>query len=198
MQNNDNKKTMRVYHFTTCDIAKLILKGKRLKLSDIRNLNDPFDFYVFKHRNESDQEAWNNTVNQLAPTFGTISFSANNSNPVQWAHYAESHKGICLGFDIIDSVLNRVRYFSNRIKLPLRTKEKDMRRAFLTKYKHWQYEEEYRALVLKKEQDINGNFYVNFDKDCQLKEVIFGYKSDLAKEEITLYCQGDENEIVIR
>ena len=145
MQHNDNKKTMRVYHFTTCEIAKLILQGKRLKLSDIRNLNDPFDFHVFKHRNEVDLGAWNNTINQLAPKFGTISFSANNTNPVQWSHYAESHKGICLGFDVITSALKKVRYFSNRIKFPLRPKEKDIMKAFITKYKHWQYEEEYRA-----------------------------------------------------
>lgn len=41
---------------------------------------------------------------------GILCFSKNWNNPVQWAHYADKHKGFCLGFDVPDEHPTKVTY----------------------------------------------------------------------------------------
>lgn len=35
-----------------------------------------------------------------------------------WAHYAESHCGICLWFDVEDRLAHEVEYVANRLPMP--------------------------------------------------------------------------------
>ena len=46
---------------------------------------------------------------------GLLCFSKNWDNPVQWAHYADKHRGLCLGFDVVDSFLAEVKYKEERL-----------------------------------------------------------------------------------
>jgi hypothetical protein len=92
---------MRVYHFTSCKAALSILDSRRLRLSRIANLNDPFEFLAADLSDKANRWALKKTKNDLSKTKGVICFSENWTNPVQWAHYARSHRGVCLGFDVV-------------------------------------------------------------------------------------------------
>jgi hypothetical protein len=46
-----------------------------------------------------------------------LCFSRDWHNPVQWSHYADKHRGICLGFDVPDSLLVPVQYTKEPPKL---------------------------------------------------------------------------------
>ena len=68
-----------------------------------------------------------------------------------WSHYADRHRGICLGFSfgtpIIDQAI-RVRYVKSLIKIQIGMDIKDIgRAAYLTKSSAWKYEREWRALI---------------------------------------------------
>lgn len=107
---------MRVYHFTTAEFGLKILQEKRLKISHILKLNDPFEFsslieshdFEFRNAVETGKQG-------IAEIAGIICFSANWKNPVQWAHYADKHTGLCLGFDIPDEHLEKILYVKERV-----------------------------------------------------------------------------------
>ena len=58
-------------------------------------------------------------------------------NPLLWSHYADKHRGICLGFDMDDRILWQVKYVKERspLKLPLSKETADQ--LLWTKYWDW-------------------------------------------------------------
>ena len=93
---------MRAYKFLDETFGLKTLTEKRLKISTLEDLNDPFELIPFDLRNREVRVAVKNTREQLARTRGMLCFSATWSDPVLWAHYANKHKGICIGFEIPD------------------------------------------------------------------------------------------------
>ncbi|MGT2429382.1 DUF2971 domain-containing protein [Cupriavidus basilensis] len=67
-----------------------------------------------------------------------------------WAHYADSHKGICLEFDATSVFMahaQEVKYSGERAAINF-TDSKDamLEKALLTKSDHWSYESEWRLI----------------------------------------------------
>jgi hypothetical protein len=107
-------------------------------------------------------------------------FSRNYENTTMWSHYADDHKGVCLIFDLLHDNpfidYKSVRFTQGCVKYEncgsfnyLQSKEDGMNRLFLTKSKDWEYEAEYRFIIL----DEYGFF--KFHPDF-LKGVIFGLR----------------------
>lgn len=112
-------------------------------------------------------------------THGLICFSDNYQNPVQWSHYADSHKGIALGFEIIPDILTKVDYVSKLEKLddkPIPMSNEELCSILIkTKFQDWKYEKESRLIVkLKENIEEGGLFFKKFGVDIKLKEVILG------------------------
>ncbi len=116
-----------------------------------------------------------------------------------WAHYADNHKGICLGFDLPigsedgDPYAYKIKYKKKLIPMDSRVftdeayRQKMREIASKTKSKHWKYEKEWRywfSLIgngpEQKRADPNLLFYNSFDEKLVLKEVIFGARSRLS------------------
>ena len=101
-----------------------------------------------------------------------------------WAHYAEKHSGVCLGFDIPDDLLVKVAYTNARIEVPfgpdLPSKglsEELLVKLLSTKAMDWSYEREFRVLSQLTEKDpITGLFFVDFGAQLALREVILGHR----------------------
>ena len=106
---------MRVYHFTKRDNGLSILRDKRLKISRIKELNDPFEFIGV----DLSIQIFSDTLTQLKEDInndhGILCFSKNFKSPLLWAHYADIHKGLCLGFDLPDNILSKVKYIPERM-----------------------------------------------------------------------------------
>ncbi len=179
---------MRVYHFTCSRYGLEALRKRRLKVSRIQSLNDPFEFLAVSLTESNLRQALLNVKRDLAQTKGLICFSETWRSPLMWAHYAADHTGVCLGFDIPDDRVHAVKYVARRDDPP---PPKDMltqefaQGLFLKKFSHWKYEQEYRAVVALSDcQKDDGLYFVPFSDELALRQVIVGSESKFQREDI--------------
>jgi hypothetical protein len=185
---------MRVYHFINRKFGLQALRRKRLKVALIDQLNDPFELLGFATRDPEERKAFGQVKNGLAAYSGLLCFSANWSNPVQWSHYAEQQKGLCLGFDVPDSEVVPVKYRSRRLKpdpqaIREMISEGPAAHAMMldlvtTKFSHWRYENEHRMFVQLEEKDARGLYFFDFSDKLVLREVIVGQSANISRAEL--------------
>jgi hypothetical protein len=107
---------MRVYHFMKGVYGLDAIRHRRLKIARIVELNDPFEFLQVASVNPRTRARYQYVKRALSEYMGLLCFSENWSSPVQWGHYADSHRGICLGFDVGKSAeMKEIRYVKSRI-----------------------------------------------------------------------------------
>jgi len=174
---------------------KEIFSKNEIFFSSPKNFNDPFDckpnFYIDKAletqiglvttladmtqvKEEIKKDVFaavQNGINSIA----VLSLSKTWEDIVMWSHYANEHKGICLGFNFeissnpIFKTLEDVQYPENK-ELPIFNLdefyddsnddyEEFAKDVLLTKYVDWQYEKEVRAVAQKEDT-------YNFEKEC--------------------------------
>ena len=176
----------RVYKFTKADHAIGSLQSRRLKLSTIDDLNDPFDQYSVDVTDPAIETATQNYIIHFRSTKGMLCFSRNWDNLLLWSHYGDSHKGICLGFDIPEGTVGAnydtdVLYQPNVIQIH-NSEELTydlVNRLLRTKHESWSYEQEVRMFVeLKNPPDSKGLRWSDFGPLLELREVIIGAQAD--------------------
>ena len=164
-----------VYH-------RKILFQQELYIPSASEFNDPFDCRpIFS----SDLKKNKEILKKQHELFGVYSVTAVNDNILMWAHYANNHKGFCVGFDSFKlfEYLNgggNVRYEE---EYPRIMKDDDNGckkiKMFYTKAWYWDYEIEYRLLTsnfVKKSKTISKEV---------ITEIILGYKmSESDKKDI--------------
>jgi hypothetical protein len=99
---------MRVYYMTSTKWAKVILKERRLKLARFGELNDPFELSLIDNRPHATRRVVRLVTDHLHNAIGVICFGAGWASPVMWAHYANKHVGVALGFDVADEMLTKI------------------------------------------------------------------------------------------
>ena len=175
-----------------CDINMQIRNSSQDKIQNY------FDRYLIKHfgakeltgvnteniSRENFERLLNRVAKKVTKRKGIACFLSNCENLLMWAHYANSHKGISLKFDILEdteffSPAKKVIYTKDYPEYDYLTDKNDfVNQMFFTKSKEWEYEGEVRILKNK-----NGNY--QFSQNS-LKEVIFGCKiSDGDKKTLT-------------
>jgi hypothetical protein len=168
------------------------LRLKRLKIARVDDMNDPFEMHSVHLPTAEHRRVWRIFVRDAAQHSGALCFSAAWRNPVLWSHYADRHRGICLGFDIPDKYLMRVRYRRTRLRLQVQLDqpsggltENDMLEILLTKFIGWKYENEVRtAPRLQRKDQATGLYFKDFDHETKLTEVIVGFRSDLSLPQV--------------
>lgn len=175
-----------------------------IKLSTPYYLNDPFEsttpyeLYDYIH-DDPDSLEWNclKTINSL----GVVSFSETSRSLLMWAHYADEHNGMCIGFspEVLSSLPRensettpyayypvKVNYDTTRVdlyKLSSRlTYEEIARKVLTTKSDDWIYEKEHRCIV-----PINWSDSIVLSKD---------FEKDESKESFLERCKYAGAEIV--
>lgn len=99
-----------------------------------------------------------------------------------WSHYAGGHKGICLGFDVKADEVEEVKYADELLTVrldgeqePLSIPDDLQDLLFVTKFRHWEYENEVRRFVPLSEAKQEGELYFwPFEDGMRLREVILG------------------------
>lgn len=176
--------TLRVYHFLNAKYGQQNIRKRHLKISLLHDLNDPFELMSVELSDVELRRRLTALKQNLAADRGLLCFSRNWTNPVQWGHYADRHRGLCLGFEIPKPCLMRVEYTGKRlVKEAEQTMDREtMRKLLCTKYSHWSYEGEERAFVdLKgKGPDRNGRYFEDFSADLKLVRVIVGARSEIS------------------
>ena len=109
----------RVYKFLPEEWARDNIEKQRIKISRFCDLNDPFELSPFDLSNGDQRDALIHARKEFSGGGrGLLCFSFKWSNPLLWAHYADKHKGICLGFDLPDKDIRHVAYVSTRLPFP--------------------------------------------------------------------------------
>ncbi len=183
---------MRAYHFVETQWGLEDLRHRRLKIATLKQLNDPFEFYGANLSDPKLRRAFRSMKEQMALNRGMLCFSRNWKNPVQWSHYAEKHRGLCLGFDIPDEHLGIVNYSAKRFAIdaqkllnPCDLDPKTATALLFTKYAHWRYENEVRVFAELNDVDPNsGLYFAEFSDKLKLTEVIVGPQSELAERDL--------------
>jgi len=210
-----------------------------LKLSMIGEFNDPFELTpasMIESMTEEEFAAYDEIASQHPSSYetiddqldvscgvrvsiGVICFTQANDNQLMWAHYADSHEGLCLEFDSSSTFFNGqhgcssyqnvgtlmpVKYSQERPTYLMLRELADETESWFTKSEAWDYEEEMRLLLPndnemfsdvvrchQKEGD-NGerlSFYQTSPKD--IKSVILGCRmKDNIKKQIFEKCQS--------
>ena len=93
-----------VYRFLPASAAVKTILNKTLRFSDLTKVNDPSETFpgVIDIPEATTEREKHDTINaarrKLSQQFAFISFSRKVIDPVLWAHYADNHQGIALGF----------------------------------------------------------------------------------------------------
>ncbi|MQA37841.1 DUF2971 domain-containing protein [Rugamonas aquatica] len=174
---------MRVYYMTSYETAtQYILPEHRMRLSRFDKLNDPFELHSVRVEGKRGRAELKDIIKDWHNQIGIICTGRHWKSPVMWAHYANSHSGVCLGFDVPDKVAHQVVYAPERPilklnpKLPLNGITEDILKTMLmTKYAQWSYEEEWRLSYKLTDPDpVNGCYYIPFGEHLTLREIIIG------------------------
>jgi hypothetical protein len=141
------------------------------RVSRIEDLNDPFELLGLELADGALRKRFLNLKHQMSKDRGLLCFSRAWTNPVQWSHYVDLHRGVCLGFEVSPGLPIPVEYSARRLAPEAKqlltgpiTKE-TMRRVLSTKYSHWKYEP--RGTNLRK----SGGFEQGF-KGPLLRELL--------------------------
>jgi hypothetical protein len=176
----------RVYKFTSAKNGISNLENKRLKVSKIEDLNDPFDLCPLDTTYPAVSKAADALILGLWKTNAILCFSRNWDNLLLWSHYGDSHKGICLAFDISEGEQGSnydtdVLYQPNllQIRRPEDVNFDLANRLLRTKHESWSYEQEVRMFVsLNDPPNAKGLNWIEYGPDLVLKEVIIGAQCD--------------------
>jgi|TARA_B110000908_G_C10196893_1_gene423386 hypothetical protein len=191
---------MRVYYFTSAEYGLQNLERRRLKISDFSNVNDPFELLGIEMRDKQVRKAVHFERAKISKKNGLLCFSEDKYNPVQWAHYADDHKGMCLGFDVPAKKLRKVEYVPERLPRETFNEAGHNEKLLTTKFDHWHYEREHRLIIeLKKYSlDSKGLRFEEFSNDMVLKEVYIGCKADLSFDDITTAYQHRDKSVIVK
>ena len=177
---------MRVYHLLPRKWALCDLKHCRLKVATLDDLNDPFELRGVRLGDPSDRRCFSRWRKSKVAKIGLLCFSKSWRNPVLWSHYANEHKGICLGFDVPESCLKEVTYVPERLRFEqLVPNESQLQQLLRTKFKDWGYEAEYRRIVdLDKTCEADNFHFWPFGRDLELREVVLGARCKVQKSHL--------------
>jgi hypothetical protein len=140
------------------DVPKSRLKPfiERHAAPSLRGMNRNARQLTLKHlmKKESLEKA-RADIQSKVDQIGILSMTEMCDDLLMWAHYANSHHGLCLGFRISDTDpffgrALKVEYSADRSEFdPVDDELRFSRKVILTKSEHWCYEKEWRAIDLK-------------------------------------------------
>lgn len=114
-------------------------------------------------------------MERLFASIGVSCFSETKDNLLMWSHYADEHKGVCIGFD------TKIHFFEGAWKVayqdeyPVITRPSDnpntlLKKAILTKSSCWAYEQEWRVTrrTMSSEEQVRAQVQYGHIKNIQL------------------------------
>lgn len=196
---------MIVHHLMSAHWALEAIRERRLKISRLEDMNDPFELLGVDLSVREERQAWNRTRKTLAKTKGVLCFSRNWENPVLWSHYGDRHRGICLSFAVSDDKLSPVRYEAKRLQSQFLARraagtldEVFMNLILTTKFEDWRYEDEVRAFCqLDEIEEQSGHYFADFGGNLRLTQVILGARCSVKTAELRPLFRTHPNRVLI-
>jgi hypothetical protein len=181
---------MRVYHFLPAKHALDDLEKRRIKLSELDQLNDPFELWCVSQEDPLLRESMRAFKDDMSKHYAILCNSKRWHNPLLWSHYADKHRGICLGLEIDECRGRSVRYVKDRPRLSGPPTVAFMQELLFTKYQDWQYEEEWRDWFRVDTRDSSGYYFYTFDEHVKPYDVITGPLCNVSADTIREALKG--------
>jgi hypothetical protein len=181
------------------------IRRRRLKLSKIDDMNDPYEWECVCSDHEPSQLALDRNKKQTVEEYGVLCFSLSWNDILMWSHYGERHKGMCLGFDVPDELPKRVTYCKEPLVVGNLTSASTVEQLNMVvdvngyaKYDGWTYEKEVRIHGPRVKMDEEtGKYFVKFGEQLRLKEVIAGARFPMSKRPIEEALRGYSEDVKI-
>lgn len=196
---------MRGYYFTPGEFAISNIALRRIKVSRFQDLNDPFELPAVDIGERDARAPIRAARDRLNQEKGLICFSRAWHNPLLWGHYADKHRGVCLGFDVADESVENVIYARRPMKITVSSKTgqpkltaKGINRLQRTKFMDWTYEDEVRYFVDFQDVVAEGPLHFKgFSSDIVLREVILGPKCTFPIDGVRSLVQAFKPDVVV-
>jgi hypothetical protein len=200
--------TILLYRCLDAAAALKTIESRLLRISRLRDLNDPFESRMgitgIIPEGESKVNAWLDSIrDQQHSMFGLLCFSNTPRESVLWSHYADKHRGVALEvkFDFHPDQVIEIHYpierptIDAKIYVKLRQDEAEFKRYLLSlldllirrKSPGWAYEREYRVFFdIQNNKDLimSGGHYFKRIPDNFLTRVILGWRCPLDEQYI--------------
>jgi len=203
-----------------CKSSLELLINRELWFAKPDSLNDPFECQmlfpevldsIWRHHpiDRKEQTKIENLLKEQLKTVGICSFSSVRQNQLMWAHYADEHKGFCIGFDEVSlketsdkfhsqvveyqddlpykGVIERIKFFE---ATPDANSAHSISGDILSsvtgiKYTNWEYEREVRLM--------KPNFGVMRFSPSAVVSIAFGLRmEDRDKQTLSKLLSGQE------
>ena len=175
---------MQLFKFLDAQYGLQNIHRRRLKVSEFIDMNDPLELCGLSIGDEKLQRAMKVQLSK----FGMLCLTRAWTDPLLWGHYADKHKGICLGFELPDSVpcyepiyVEMPEVFSGELAGVLDDSDPGtfselVRKMLLLKYQRWNYENEIRIMTTLDSRDGAYAFRAFDEEHLTLREVIIGVR----------------------
>lgn len=183
---------MRLFHFMEKRWGIENVKKSRIKVATLNNMNDPYEFYLrFEGATAREIQKFKDHYNSKA---GFICLSRRLGDPVQWAHYADNHRGMCFEFQVPDNYPLKIKYLKSPKLIKKNSSWRDeLVNGTLCKYRGWAYEREYRISIdLESSGSIqeDGLYFAQFTNTFVPSKVYIGLRCELTEEEEDLLASN--------
>ena len=203
---------MRVYKFLKDKYGIQAIRERCLKVSRVESLNDPFEFLPFDLSDPAVRKVFLGFKTSFSSDKCLLCFSRDWSNPVLWAHYADKHTGLCLGFDVREEDIFNMDYVDTPHDLKLEdliesvaTHDRGLvEKLMKSKFSHWKYEDEIRRWEKLGEPlgvnlfDTPKGIFRRFNQDLCLAEVVVGMRSKVKRSTLRRDMGSHFGNVVIK
>lgn len=180
-----------LYYFTKAEHAFSNMNGSKIKVSNISSLNDTFDIFTPASKLRKERASARRFVEMWSDLWRVLCMSKSWQSPLMWGHYADSHQGICIGFEVDISRFKEIIYIDTRLPIGHFGKKsfeemdaKELIQMMRYKFSAWSYEEEYRHVVyIEDVVTVEGVDFLNFNKLLRPKQFILGSRCELSNEQ---------------
>lgn len=180
---------MRLYHLLSSEHGLSNIALQRLKVCRFDDVNDPFELISIKFKRDKEARRIVTAVrDQICNRTAVICFSRDWKNPLIWSHYADRHRGICIGLDVKEDEVYEIIYLNDKINL-FEVDRSALNYFLMTrKFSDWKYEEEFRVFLdMQKDRRLKRQNHLLFcmmDSTLALREVILGLDNPLPVDDV--------------
>jgi hypothetical protein len=169
-----------------------VINSGNIRFTPLLSLNDPFEYSLLIGKEEYALDP--SVVRSDSEPTSFISLSRNRSNILMWSHYADSHRGFCIGFNRNHKYFSRaepIRYRKfrsslNGLKSQHSNSSNILKDVALEKAIDWAYEEEERLFLCDVNQNLTRlgvddwgqNIVLNSYPFDAISEIIIGLRAD--------------------
>ena len=199
------------------------IKKEEIWASRVKYLNDPFEFKMLYANQDSDdiREFYEDVLNRNE----IICLSGKWNDKLMWAHYADSHTGMCVEYTFRDNhkgQVNPVTYVANRqncdneLKTWLENKDRALEamlkqkrmdgiqrrqlhasgKIMYTKDSVWKYEKEYR-IVTRNHKDIESDMFDSYKNQKGSLHKIQEFNFNISKVYLGMNCTEENRNKII-